>query len=123
MSCLNPENEKPGGTISLEGSTFAPGFAESPQMHTGSKTGSQIQGLPLFELARCISEFPLRDVGRGFLARGYKPNTIITFQHGFPWPAITTTRGQAAQNTETFEDHNIVRPVFGRARLIRRERI
>ena len=47
---------------------------------------------------------------------GYKPNTIITFQHGFPWPAITTTLGQAAQNTETFEDHNIVRPVFGRAR-------
>ena len=64
----------------------------------------------------CISEFPLRDVGRGFLARGYKPDTIITFQHGFPWPAITTTLGQAAQNTETFKDHNIVRPVFGRAR-------
>ena len=64
----------------------------------------------------CISEFPLRDFGRGFLARGYKPNTIITFQHGFPWAATTTTLGQAAQNTETFEDDSIVRPVFGRAR-------
>ena len=25
LSCRNPENEKPGGTISLEGSTCAPG--------------------------------------------------------------------------------------------------
>jgi hypothetical protein len=64
----------------------------------------------------CITQYPLRDVGRGFLARGYKPGTVITFRHDLPWPAITTTFGQAAQNTETFEDHNIVRPVFGRAR-------
>jgi len=64
----------------------------------------------------CIPEFPLRDAGRGFLVRGYKPGNIITFQHGFPWPALTTTLGQAAQNTETFEDRNIVRPIFGRAR-------
>ena len=64
----------------------------------------------------CITEFPLRDVGRGFLPRRYNPNTIITFQHSFFWSAITTTIGQAARNTETFEDHNIVRPVFGRAR-------
>ena len=31
LSCRTPENEKPGGTISLEGSTCAPGFAESLQ--------------------------------------------------------------------------------------------
>ena len=64
----------------------------------------------------CISEFPLRDVGRGFLARGYLPETVITFRHDFPWPAITTTLGKAAQNRGTFQNHNVVRPVFGRAR-------
>src|SRR6187431_3361178 len=46
LSCRTPENEKPGGTISLEGSTCAPGFAESIRMCTDSKIGSQIQGLP-----------------------------------------------------------------------------
>ena len=58
----------------------------------------------------------IASMARNEMARVYKPNTIITFQHGFPWPAITTALGQAAQNTETFKDHNIVRPVFGRAR-------
>ena len=64
----------------------------------------------------CITQYPLRDVGRGFLARGYKPGTVITFRHYFPWPAVTTTLGQAAQNREMFQNHNVVRPVFGRAR-------
>jgi hypothetical protein len=64
----------------------------------------------------CITQYPLRDVGRGFIARGYKPETIVNFRHGFPWPAITTTLGKAARNIETFENHNVVKPKFGRAR-------
>jgi len=64
----------------------------------------------------CITQYPLRDVGRGFLARGYPLETVITFRHDFPWPAITTTIGKAAQNRESFQNHNVVKPNFGRAR-------
>ena len=67
----------------------------------------------------CITQYPLHDVGRGFLARGYPLETVITFRHDFPWPAITTTLGQAAQNRETFENHNVVRLELRRARSIK----
>ena len=34
----------------------------------------------------CISQFPLRDVGRGFLARGYKPRPSSPSSMVFPGP-------------------------------------
>ena len=64
----------------------------------------------------CITQYPLRDVGRGFLARGYPLETVITFRHDFPWPAITTTLRNAARNSETFQNHNVVRLELRRAR-------
>jgi hypothetical protein len=64
----------------------------------------------------CITQYPLRDVGRGFLARGYPLETVITFRPDFPWPPITTTLGKAAQNRETFQNHNVVKLELGRAR-------
>ena len=64
----------------------------------------------------CITQYPLRDVGRGFLARGYTLETVITFRHNFPCPAITITLGKAAQNRETLQNHNVVKLELGRAR-------
>jgi hypothetical protein len=64
----------------------------------------------------CITQFPLRDVARGLLARGHLPEAPIIFQFEFSRPAVATTLAEAAQSQETFWDHNIIRPAFGRAR-------
>jgi hypothetical protein len=62
---------------------------------------------------QCITQY---DVGCGFLARRYLLETVITFRHDFRWPAITTTLGKAAQNRGTYQNHNVVKLEFGRAR-------
>ena len=75
MSCLNPENEKPGGTISLEGSTCAPGSLGVLNLKTRTKHLQKTQSvsqLPLFswrvavvQPGTCAGLHPTKTAPRG----------------------------------------------------------